>query len=120
MVAGQDDDVFGRVALDDVDVLEHCVRRSGVPGAFSNPLAGGQDVEALIAFQAEEVPATLEVADQAVRLVLGGDADAANAGIERVGKGEIDDAGGAAEVDRGLGPPVRQSCKRVPLPPAST
>ena len=48
------------------------------------------------------------MADQAVRLVLGRDADAANAGVEGVGEGEVDDAGLAPEVDRGLGPPVGQ------------
>ena len=43
-----------------------------------------------------------------MRLVLGGDRDAADAGIERVGEREIDDARLAAEIDRRLGAPVGQ------------
>ncbi|MNF08224.1 hypothetical protein D3C80_2085920 [compost metagenome] len=41
-------------------------------------------------------------------LVLRRNADAANAGIDRIGQGEIDDAGLATEIDGGLGTPVRQ------------
>ena len=108
VIAGQDDDVFRRVARDDVDVLEHRVGRPGIPGAVRHPLARGQDVEALVALEPEEIPAALQMADQAVRLVLGRDADAADAGIERVGQREIDDPGLAAEVDRGLGAPFGQ------------
>jgi hypothetical protein len=43
------------------------------------------------------------MADQAVRLILCGDADAANAGIQRVGQREIDDTRFAAEIDGRLG-----------------
>ena len=106
VVAGQDDDVARRVVLDDVDVLEHRVGGAGVPGGLGDALARRQDVEALVALGAEEGPAALEVADQAVRLVLRGDADALDARVERVGQGEVDDARLAAEVDRGLGPDV--------------
>ena len=41
-------------------------------------------------------------------LVLGGDADATNAGVDRVGKREIDDAGFAAEIDGWLCAPLRE------------
>ena len=53
-----------------------------------------------------EVPAALQVTDQAVGLVLRGDRDAANAGVERVRQREVDDARLAAEIDRGLRAPV--------------
>ena len=43
-----------------------------------------------------------------MRLVLRGDADAADAGVERVGQREIDDARLAAEIDGRLGAPVGQ------------
>ena len=43
-----------------------------------------------------------------MRLVLGRNADAADAGIQRVRQREIDDARLAAEVDRGLGAAIRQ------------
>ena len=64
---------FGAVALDDVDVLVDGVGGAGVPRGLRDALAGRQDVEALVALGAEEIPAALQVADQAVRLVLGGD-----------------------------------------------
>src|SRR5262249_49465511 len=76
-----------------------------------------QDVEALVALVPEEIPSALQMADQAVGLVLGRHADAADAGIERVREGEIDDAGLAAEIDRGLGPPICQLKK--PAAPAA-
>jgi len=78
VVARQDDHEFGTVALDDVDVLEDGVGGALVPLGFGHALRGGEDVEALVALGPQEVPAALEVADQAVRLVLRRDADAAN------------------------------------------
>ena len=51
-----------------------------------------------------------------MRLVLGGDADAADAGIERVGQREIDDARLAAEIDRRLGAPVGQFLEAAAAP----
>ena len=49
---------------------------------------------------------SLQVPDEGVRLVLGGDSDAADAGVQRVGEREIDDPALAAEIDRRLGPRV--------------
>ncbi len=108
VVAGQDDHVFRRVALDDVDVLEHGVGGAFIPLRFGNALGGGQDVEAFISLRPEEVPAALHVADQRMGLVLRRDTDAADAGIQRVRQGEIDDARLAAEIDGGLGATVGQ------------
>ena len=108
VVAGEDDDVLGRVAADDVEVLVNRVRRARVPLRLRHALAGGQDIEAFVAFGTQKVPAALQVADQAVGLVLGGDRDAADAGIERVGEREIDDARLAAEEHRRLGALVGQ------------
>ena len=108
MVAGQHDDVVDAVVLEDVDVLVDRVGGAFVPLRLRDALARRQDVEALVALGPEEVPAALQVADQAVRLVLGGDADAADAGVERVGEREVDDPGLAAEIDRGLGAAVGQ------------
>ena len=108
VVAGEDDHELGAVALDDVDVLEDRVGGAGVPLRLRDALARRQDVEALVALGAEEVPAALQVADQAVGLVLGGDADAADARVQRVREREVDDPGLAAEIDRRLGPLVGQ------------
>ena len=79
VVASEDDHVFGPVGLDDVDVLVDGIGSALIPLRFRNALAGGQDVEAFVSFGAQEVPATLQVADQRMRLVLGGDTEAANA-----------------------------------------
>ena len=117
VVAGEDDDVARRVARDDVEVLEDGVGRALVPLALRHPLAGRQDVEALVPLRPEEVPAALEVADQAVRLVLRRHRDAADAGIEGVGEGEVDDPGLAAEEHRRLGPLVGELHEPAAAPP---
>ncbi len=82
MVAGQDDHVLDAIILDDVDVLVDGVGGAFVPLRFGDALGGRQNVEALVALGAEEVPAALHVADQRMRLVLGGDADAADTGVQ--------------------------------------
>ena len=64
-----------------------------VPGLFTQKLDG---------------VAWMQVADQAVRLVLSGDGDAADAGVDRIGQRKIDDARFAAERDGRLGIVVRQ------------
>ena len=121
VIARQDDHIFGSVALDDVDILEHRVGGAFIPLELGHALRGGQDVEALVAFGPQEVPAALQVADQRMRLVLGRDADAADARIDRVGQREVDDPRLAAEIDRGLGAACRSArCRRLPRPPAST
>jgi hypothetical protein len=84
MVAGQDDDELRRVGFDDVEVLVHRIGGAEIPLVFGHALARGQDIEALVALGPQEIPAALQMPDQAVRLVLGGDADPADAGIERV------------------------------------
>ena len=116
VVAGQDDDVAHPVAFDDVDVLGDRIGGAEIPVSFIDTLGGGQHVEHLVAFGLKEAPATLQMADQAVGLVLGRHADAADAGVDRVGQREIDDPALAAEVHRRLRPPVRQLLQ-TPAPP---
>ena len=108
MVAGEHDEVLGVIVLQDVEVLIDRVGRAEVPAVLRDALAGREDVEDLVALGAEEVPAALQMPDQAVRLVLRRDADAADAGIEGIRQREIDDARLAAEIDRRLGAPVGQ------------
>ena len=72
----------------------------------SHPLLRRHQVDELLHAAVEEAPAALDVADQAVRLVLRGDADAPNAGVHAVGQREIDDAELAAERNGRLGAPV--------------
>ena len=116
VVAGEDDHVFRTVGLDDVDVLVDRVRRALVPLRLRDALARRQDVEALVSLRPQEVPAALQVADQRMRLVLGGDANAADAGVQRVGQREVDDARLAAEIDGGLGAPVGQFLQPAAAP----
>ena len=108
MVARQNDHVARRVTLDDVDVLIDRIRRAFIPQHFRNALAGGQNVEAFIAFGAHEVPGALHVADEAVRLVLGGNANAADARIDGIRQRKVDNPRHAAEIDRRFGPVIGQ------------
>ena len=75
---------------------------------FGDALACRQDVEALVALGAEEVPARLEVPDEAVGLVLGRHGDVTDAGVERIREGKVDDARFCPEVHRRLDPLVGQ------------
>ena len=79
VIAGQYDDVLGAVAFDDVDVLVDGVGGAEIPAVLRNALARRQNVEALVADGAQEVPAADEMPDQAMRLVLRGDGDMADA-----------------------------------------
>lgn len=76
--------------------------------AFSDTRCDAGRMSKLVALAPEEVPTALEMADQAVRLVLRGDADPADAGIDRVREGEVDDAPAAAEHHGRLGATVGQ------------
>jgi hypothetical protein len=117
LIAGQDHDVLGPVALDNIYVLEHRVGGSVVPLRLRDALRRRQDVETLVAFRAEEVPAALQVADQGVGLVLRGDADAADAGVQGVGKGEVYDPCLATKVDSRFCPDIGQFVEPAAAPP---
>ena len=108
MIAGEHHHVLRRVALDDVDVLIDRVGSAEIPHGLGDALRSRQNVEALVAFGTEEVPTVLQMSDQAVSLVLRGDGDAPDAGVERVRQGKIDDARFAAEVDGGFDATVGQ------------
>ena len=117
VVAGQHDHELGMIGLDDVDVLEHGVGGPFIPLRLAHALAGRQDVEAFVALGAQEVPAALQVTDEAVRLVLRRHADAADAGVDRVRQREVDDARLATEVDGRLRPTVGQLVQPGAAPP---
>jgi hypothetical protein len=108
VVAGENDDVLRAVAAEDADVLVDRVGGAEVPLVLRHPLAGGQDVEAFVPLDLEERPAALQVADQAVRHVLGSDGNAADARVQCVRQRKIDDAGLAAEEHGRLGALVRE------------
>ena len=106
VIAGQQHDEFRIVALDDVDVLEHRVGGAAIPVILGNALTRRQNVETLVALGAEKAPAALQMADQAMGLVLGRHGDAPDARVQRVGQREIDDARLAAKINRWLGASV--------------
>src|SRR5487761_2219975 len=96
MVPGKNHHEFGIVGAQDIDVLEHRIRSALIP-FFLNALLGGQEFDELVEFAPQQPPAALDMLDQAVRLVLGDDSDAADAGIDAVGKRKIDDPELSAE-----------------------
>ena len=106
VVAGQHNDVAALVVLDDVKVLVHGIRGAEIGVAPGDALARRQHVQSLIAFRSQEAPATLQVADQAVRLILRRYGDATDAGVYGVRQRKIDNARLPAEINRRLGPAV--------------
>ena len=107
MIAGQHENEPWRLHPQDVDILIEGIRGARVP-SFPHSLLGGKHVQELLQRGVQEVPASLQVLDQAVRLVLGRDTDPANAGIDAIAEREIDDAVLATERHRGLGTPIGQ------------
>ena len=102
VVAGQDDDVARFLAHDGVEVLVDGVGRALVP-LLADPLLRRQDLDELVELLGHDAPAPPDVAVEGERLVLGGDEDAAEAGVDAVAEDEVDDPVGTAEIDRRLG-----------------
>ena len=96
MVAGQNENIFRVIVRDERDILINCVRRTLVP---LRGLALIRRQHADAAAQAVEVPrlARADVGVEHVRLVLGQYADRVDAGVDAVGKREINNAVFAAE-----------------------
>ena len=103
VIARQHDEVARILADDRVEVLVHRVGRALVP-VLAHPLLRRQNLDELTELLRHDVPAHPDVAVERERLVLRGDEDAAQAGVDAVAQGEIDDPVRAAEVDRRLGP----------------
>ena len=118
MVARQHHNVSWVVAFDDVDVLIDGIGGAKIPGVFGNALARGQDIEAFVADGAQEVPAADEMPDQAVRLVLRGDSNVPDAGVEGIRQRKVDNPGLAPEVNRRLRAPGRQLHQPASPPPS--
>ena len=87
-------------------VLVHGIGGALVPVGLIEALLGGHHVDELVELTLEVAPTALDVAHEAVALVLGQYADAADAGVETVGERKIDDAELAAEIDGRLGATV--------------
>ena len=108
VVAAEDDHVLGLLAADRIDVLVHRVGRAHVP-VGAGALHGRHQLEELAQLLRHNArPAFADVPVQRERLVLREDIHAAQAGIDAVGKRDIDDAVVSAEGNRRLGPVPRQ------------
>ena len=119
VVPRQDDDKLRRwrVILDDVDVLIDSIRRAPIPGILIDPLLGRHEINELIDLPAQETPSALQVAQEAVRLVLRHHANAPDPRIHAIGHGEIYDAVLAAKIDRRLGSAVGEFMQAATTPP---
>src|SRR5260221_13990855 len=102
VVAGEDDHVFGLLGTDGIDVLIYRVGGPHVP-VLADPLHGWQDFDELADFTAKNVPAFADLTIQRESLVLREDIDATQAGVDAVGKRDVDDAVDAAESHCRLG-----------------
>src|SRR5262249_10434466 len=88
-----------------VQVLENGIRGPLIP-LLLDPLLRRQQIDELFHASVQETPSALNVPDQAVRLVLRGHPQAANAGVDAIRKREIDDAELAAKRHGRLRAPV--------------
>ena len=107
MIAGENQHELRRVMAQDIHILKHRIRRALVPLGF-DALLRRQQIDKLIEFAAQKTPAALQVLDQAMRFVLGDDADAADARIQAIGKRKINDAEFSAKRHRRFRPPIGQ------------
>ncbi len=115
VVAGQDQHVPRGVAPKEIEVLVDGVRGALVPRRL-DPLLRRQQLDEFVEAAVEEAPSALQVPDEALRLVLRADADAADARIDAVRQREVDDLELAAERHRRLRAPVRQFGQAAPPP----
>ena len=105
MVAGEDQHIARSVGVEDVNILEYGIGGTLIPTGI-HALLCREEFDKFAEFAAQKSPTELDVTDEAVGLVLGEDADAANPGIETVGQAKINDAELAAKGYGRFGPPV--------------
>ncbi len=92
VVAGEDEDVFGLLGANGVDVLVDGVCGALIPG-LGDALHGGQDLDEFAELVGDDgAPALADMAVEGERLVLGEDVDVAKIGVNAVGEGDVDDA----------------------------
>jgi hypothetical protein len=124
MITGQHQRVTAVLCRHEVQILEDGIRGARVPSRM-NALLRRPHLEELTRRARQEVPATIQVRDQAVCLVLSQNSDSTHAGIDAVRQCEVDVTEMACEWDCGLALPLRQlaetcsiatrkdQCKRV-------
>lgn len=115
VVASQNDHVLGPFLFQRVDVLVNGIGGTLVP-VFVNALLWRHHVDEFTQFAAEEMtPTDVDMPVQAHGLVLREDQHFAQAAIQAIGQGEIDDAVGASERHRRLGSISGQGFQPRPL-----
>ena len=110
LVAGQDDDVFGIIAVDEADVLIDGVCSALVPVGAVCLLVRRQGVHTAV--QTVQIPrlAVTDVLVQLLGLVLCCDTNGVDIGVDAVGQREVHDAVLTAEGHRRF---CRLLCQRV-------
>ena len=99
VVARQHDQVPRALAHDRIQVLVDGVRRALIP-VLADALLRRQDLDELAELFRDDAPSHPDVPVERQRLVLGGDEDAAQAGIDAVAEGKVDDPVRPAEIHR--------------------
>ena len=102
VIAGENQDVFGLLRTNRIDVLVDGIGGAHVP-VLTHPLHRRQDFDELSHFAADDIPPFADVPVQRQRFVLGKNVDATQIRVDAVGKGNVDDAVDTAEGDCGLG-----------------
>ena len=113
VIPGKDEDEFGSLAPDGIDVLVDRVGGALIPGLRDAHLRGNDfDV---FAEAGERRPTGADVAAQAEGLVLREDKNASQARINAVGKRDVNDAVEGAKRNGGFGAVARKRPKAFPL-----
>ena len=106
VIPGQDQHRLRPMLLNDVEVLVDRIRCAAIPD-LAKLLLRRNDVDELPELAVQVAPAALHMLNQGVRLILSQDEDLANARVDAIRQGEVDDAVLAAERRGGLGSMVR-------------
>ena len=115
VVAREDERVTRAIVLERIEVAIDRVGRAEVPLRVDAVVRRAHRDELLEASR-QEVPAEADVLLEAACLVLGQDVDAPQTRVDAVAQREVDDAVGATEGDRGLGPTLGEGHESFPLP----
>ena len=89
---------LGDSRIDGIEVLKHRIGRAQIP-VLADALLRREDLDELAELLGDDVPPHPDVAVEGERLVLRGDEDAAQPGVDAVAEREIDDPVRPAEVD---------------------
>ena len=116
VVSPEHHDQLGREIPDEVQVLEHGIGRTLVPGLARSHLWGHDRDEGL--WQApSEPPARTDVLDQRLRLVLDEEVNRIDTGIHEVAEHVVDDAMAAPERHCRLAARARERLQPIPTTP---